>query len=256
MAKLSGKTKKSLSSKMPLRQINREPEKANSQENADDAIGKAIAIASAKKPDKKFLPVSKEIFDRIGYGFGSQQFVSILFFLTGASFFVIGAINGARVVLSTLVSLLLQQYAKIKSVRRIVSASGIIFGFSFLLISTAVFLHSVALFSLAVLLGGASIVPYSDLYQKLVREKDKTYLRRIVNYGLIITAIILFVSAFLSNLAYSENYSPLGFTATLLHSRQQRFPLYFQAISCPLLMLRMNQKAAALSSLSGNHGVN
>ena len=161
---------------------------------------------------KSFSLIAKEIFDRVGFGFGSQQFVNILFFLTGASFLVIGLVNGARVVLGTLISILIEQYSKINGVgKKFIGMAGILFGFSFLLIGTAIFLRSIVLFSAALLLGSISIVPYGEFYQKLVKERDRIYYRKLVNYGLIITALSLFIAAYIMDM-FPITGTPTEFT--------------------------------------------
>ena len=55
-----------------------------------------------KKISRKFL--TKELFDRAGYGFGSQQYVNILFYQCGASIPIIGLTNGFRAIMSALLS--------------------------------------------------------------------------------------------------------------------------------------------------------
>jgi len=203
MAKLIEEVEKRLKSNIPLEEIKRElAEKGFKEKAIYSAIDQASGtLISNKKSKGKFLFITKEIFDRIGYGFGSQQFINILFFLTGASFFIIGLVNGIKVILSTSISLYIQQFSKVKVIgRKIIGISGIVFGFSFLLLSAAIFLRSVFLFSVGILLGSLSIVPYGDIYQKLAKERDKNYMRKLVTYGLIITALSLFVAAFLMDL--------------------------------------------------------
>ena len=168
----------------------------------EEGLGKGVK----RGPDKRqkgtgFSLVAKEILDRVGYGFGSQQFVNILFFLTGASFLVIGLVNGAKVVLSTLSSFLIQRYSKVEGIgKKFIGMSGILFGFSFLLIGAAIFLRSVSLFSIAVLLGSISIVPYGEFYQKLVKERDRIYYKKLASYGLIVTAFSLFIAAYIMDM--------------------------------------------------------
>lgn len=168
----------------------------------EEGLGKGVK----RGPDKRqkgtgFSLVAKEILDRVGYGFGSQQFVNILFFLTGASFLVIGLVNGAKVVLSTLSSFLIQRYSKVEDIgKKFIGMSGILFGFSFLLIGAAIFLRSVSLFSIAVLLGSISIVPYGEFYQKLVKERDRIYYKKLASYGLIVTAFSLFIAAYIMDM--------------------------------------------------------
>ena len=99
-----------------------------------------------EKINNKLLTV-KEIFDRIGYGFASVQFINILFYLTGAGFFLIGIINGLKTILSLIISLFLQEYAKVKNIsKKFMSKAGILFGVSFLFIAMAVVIKSLPLF--------------------------------------------------------------------------------------------------------------
>ena len=183
------------------------------EEGVQEGVGKSVE----KDPDKGQKGkgsslVAKEILDRVGYGFGSQQFVNILFFLTGASFLVIGLVNGARVVLSTLSSFLIQRYSKVNGIgKKFIGMSGILFGFSFLLIGAAIFLRSVALFSIAVLLGSISIVPYGEFYQKLVKERDRIYYKKLASYGLIVTALSLFIAAYIMDM-FPITGTPVEFT--------------------------------------------
>ena len=168
----------------------------------NQAVDKAVeSLAADKKEQEAENPkpfILKEIFDKIGYGFGSQQFVNILFFLTGASFFVVGIVNGAKVILSTLISIFIEDYSKVRSIsKKLMGKFAIIFGFTFLLISAAIFLKSPILFAFAILLGSISVVPYGYFYQKLIKDKDRIYLKNLVNYGLVITAAGLFIGAYL-----------------------------------------------------------
>ncbi len=202
MNKIIEEVKKELTDNTPLEDIRKRlSAQGLNDKEAAKIINKAVqAIVQSKRSIKgsSRLYVLKEIFDKIGYGFGSQQFVNILFFLTGASFFLIGLVNGAKIILSTLISLFTNEYSKVKAIsKKLMGRSAIIFGFTFLLISAAIFLNSVILFALAILIGSISIVPYGEFYQKMVSGKDKVYLKKTVNYGLIITAVSLFIGAYL-----------------------------------------------------------
>src|SRR4030042_2080480 len=150
------------------------------------------AIQNVKGPqrskDEKInnrLLTAKEIFDRIGYGFASVQFINILFNLAGAGFFLIGVINGLKTVLSLIISSFLQEYVKIKQIsKKFMSKAGILFGISFLFIALAVVIKSLALFSVALLVGSIGVVTYGDLYSRLVeqalkKEKMSKFLLRI-----------------------------------------------------------------------------
>ena len=122
MSSLVEEVKKELINNIAVEDIRKKlVEKRHEGKEIDTAINKAIEILIA---DKKGLKTSskpfilKEIFDKVGYGFGSQQFVNILLFLTGASFFIVGVVNGARVILSALSSIFVEQYSKVRSISK------------------------------------------------------------------------------------------------------------------------------------------
>jgi hypothetical protein len=145
----------------------------------------------------------KEVFDRVGYGFASIQFVNILFYLIGANFFIIGLVNGLKAILSLWLSSVLQEYAKVKQITtKFMSKAGILFGFSFLLLAAAITTRSVALFSFAVLLGAVGVVTYGDLYERLAeiylkKEKLGKFLLNISHFGVIITGLAMVLSGLL-----------------------------------------------------------
>ena len=155
---------------------------------------------------------AKEILDKIGFGFGSQQFINILFLQTGASIFLIGLVNSLRVAFGNLISFFMEKSHGVKGNKRLVSWSGIAFGFSFLLIAVAIFLRSVWIFALAILISGIAIVPYSEANAFFRISGSKAYLtEKIIKYSLIITGLSLFISARLM-----DNY-PLSGRLVLLN---------------------------------------
>ena len=159
---------------------------------------------SEKKNFKKF--VLKEVLDKVGFGFGSQQFINVLLFLSGASLFLVGIVNGLKAVLSILFGILTAEYDRCKRIsKRVIGLSGILFGFSFLFMAFGKFINSPFVFSIAVILSGISIVVYGDFSQKFFFiGKKKEILEKIAQYGLIITAMSLFLSALVMD-KYAEN---------------------------------------------------
>jgi MFS family permease len=152
-----------------------------------------------KDEDKNIAKLTaKEILDKIGFGFGSQQFINILFLQTGASIFLIGLINSLRVVFGNLITFSIEKYQDLKNNKRLIGWSGIVFGFSFLLIAVAIFIKSVGLFVIALILGSIAIGVYSEANAHFGISSRKAYLvERLMKYSLIITAISLFVGAYL-----------------------------------------------------------
>jgi hypothetical protein len=148
----------------------------------------------------------KEIFDRIGYGFVSHPFINILFSLTGASYFLIGLINGLRTVLSLLFSSFIREFSNVHIInKKFISRSGILYGFSFLVMSFAVVLRSPALYALAFLFGSLGIVAHGELYSRFIKghlkkEHMGSFLSKIGSYGMIITIISLLLSGYIMEL--------------------------------------------------------
>lgn len=151
----------------------------------------------------------KEVLDKIGFGFTSQQFINILFLQIGASLFLVGLINGLRVILGNLAYIVMEKFSYTKANTKIIGLSGIIFGFSFLLISVAIFLKSTALFSLAVIISSIAIVLYGESKNIFRISGSKAYLvEKIIEYSLIITGISLFIAAYMM-----DNYPHYGIPA-------------------------------------------
>ena len=172
-------------------------------ENAISTYSKKVKFNKRSFESKEVKRIFwKELFDRISYGFGSQQFINILFFQTGASYFVIGAINGLRVILSVLITSFLGEYSKIRKIsKRFIGTTGILFGLCFIFMAIARLFHSVPLFALALLIGSIGAVSYGDLYQSIFRNALKKerihFLRNIAQYGLIITGISIIIASLL-----------------------------------------------------------
>ncbi|MFH1917015.1 MAG: MFS transporter [Nanoarchaeota archaeon] len=145
----------------------------------------------------------KEVLDRIGYGFVTHQFINILLYMIGAGYFLIGLLNGLRSLLSLLISSFLQEYTKLHDLSKgFISKSGILFGFSFLLMAAAIKMKLLWLFSASLLIGAIGVVTYGNFYNKIIhetikKEKMTHFLIRISYYGVLITMVAFLVSAFL-----------------------------------------------------------
>ncbi|MFC1648191.1 MFS transporter [Nanoarchaeota archaeon] len=210
-----------------------------------DALSKAEAETAEYRETKHLVKVFswKEMFDRVGYGFVPQQFINILFFLTGAGFFWLGIINGARSVISTVLSSMFQEYSKKRQLRkRIISCSGYLYGFSFFGMAAATLLKSVPLFAASLLIGSIGVVSHGDLYQslkkrQLKREKMNRFLASIAKYGVLITAVCLLVSGWLM-----DKFPVLG-TETIM----------FMGKSFPLLGYLISFEVTAIAFILSGH---
>ncbi len=160
-----------------------------------------------KDGDKNLAKLStKEILDKIGFGFSSQQFINILFLQTGASLFLIGLINSFRVIFGNLTSFFIEKFWSIKKNKKLIGLSGVIFGFSFLLIAIAIFLRSITLFALAIIIGSIALVIYGESKAFFGVRSNKAYIiEKIMKYSLIITAISMFIAAYVM-----DNYPVFG----------------------------------------------
>lgn len=145
----------------------------------------------------------KEFLDRVAYGFGATQFVTIFFFLTGGSALLVGIVNGAKDLLGGLLSSFLHQYSHVQSIgKNFIANCGILFGFSFLGLLLAIRTNNSILFAIFVLLGSVGVVAYGELHMRLYEkslpyEKKSSFLKKLTRNGLFITAIVFVATAFI-----------------------------------------------------------
>jgi MFS family permease len=174
-------------------------------EDIETAIQKVQDRQGKQSKDRRLAQIfsTKEAFDRFGYGFVPHQFMNILFHLIGANLFMLGVVNGAKSIISIVLSSIFQEYSKAKPVKKsIVSVSGYLFGFSFIGLSFAIWFESVPAFAAFLLLSAAGIVSHGDLYNKFVRDRLKKermnkFLKKMGQYGVMITAISMLISSYL-----------------------------------------------------------
>lgn len=163
---------------------------------------------------KKFM--IKEVLDKIAYGFGSQQFINILFSQTGATYFIIGLVNGFNLVAGLLMSLVLKDYLRINDVnKKIIITNGFFFGSMFFLLALSRYYDSSVGFILSFVLVSLGIAFLGDLYVKeygesLRKEKVGYALSQMTRFGIPIIAISLIFSA------YVMDYFPVGGKGVIL----------------------------------------
>ena len=175
----------------------------------EDDIKKAIEAQTgilqqgltAEKKEKNKLFFFKELLDRLGYGFGSQQYVNILFFHTGASLFLIGLINSITAFIGTFVSSVLKEYSKENFMsHKAIGFFGILFGFCFIFMALARFFGLTWLFAIAIVLGTIGVVHYGEFYKKLfsseLKDEKRGPVQKVYKYGLLITGGSLLVAGY------------------------------------------------------------
>jgi hypothetical protein len=209
------------------------------EDDINRLLGNIIDTKTEESTKNNKLLSTKEFLDRIGYGFASQQFINILFFLSGASLFLIGFVNGIKTALIYLISGFLREYSKIKYFgKAYISASGIIYGLSFLGMAFAVVIHNPLLFAFSIFIGLAGIVAHGDLYirlfnETLKNEHKKTFLKFISYFGIFITAISLLLAGLLmefvpiTGIPFSIDLMWLGF-ANPVHFKMYGYLLAFE----------------------------
>lgn len=155
----------------------------------------------------------KEIYDRVGYGLASHQFITILFFLTGANPFIVGLTFGIRSALTSIVGGVSKSHAKLQHLpRKKIAAAGTIYGFSLLFLILAVRIQAPYLYALSLVIGSVGVVTYGEFYSRLVQdsikhEKKNHFLRHVTHYGLFITAIAFLFSGWLFEHVTSSSLS-------------------------------------------------
>ncbi len=183
-----------------------------SEEKINEELQKIMRKGTDEKNKNNKILSINELVSRIGYGFASQQFVNILFMLSGASIFLIGLFSGIKASFSYLLSGFLKEYSKLKYIgKKFISISGMIYGFSFLGMAFAVVLRSPLFFAFSMLVGTIGIIAHGDLYSnfsnKLLKtEKRQTFLRFVSYFGILITAASLFAAGFLMQIIPMTGY--------------------------------------------------
>ncbi|MDP7141409.1 MAG: hypothetical protein QF506_03540 [Candidatus Woesearchaeota archaeon] len=176
------------------------------ESDVDEAVSSVSDIVSQKNDKKNSAIVSKsffkELFDRFGFGFGSQQYINILFFLSGASLFLIGIINGLRVLLIALFTPIIEEWTKVKRISNwFIALTGFLFALSFVLVILARRFNLTYLFIISFILSAVTLVTFGNSYSKLIKQNLKPenmgILNKISKIGILITAISLFASAYI-----------------------------------------------------------
>jgi len=204
----------------------------------DVLLGKKVQ----KTANKSFM--SKKYFlDRIGFGIAANQFINVLFYLTGAGAFLVGIINAFKSGLSTIISSIFREYFQVKRVKKwIINVSGLLFGFSFLFIALAVSKGSVVLFAISTMLGSIGIVIYGDLYRKMQsRTHGETKVRllsvRTILLGLIVSFIAMIGSAILmDSIPLTGKLFYLNIFGKLVSFRLHGFLLAFEATALAFIL--------------------
>ncbi|USN46010.1 MAG: MFS transporter [Candidatus Woesearchaeota archaeon] len=176
-------------------------------EEIDNALENALekyqsTKDSSNKRNRRII-LSKEILDKIAFGFSNHQVVNIIFYLIGAPFLLIGIITGLRNLFSTGTSLVISDVAEKKDFsKKFISSAGIIFGFSFVFLALATAREWLWLFSLAVLAGSIAVVPYGNLYKRIIqqtisKQRMGFVLAKIASVGTILTALTIYLGAWI-----------------------------------------------------------
>ncbi len=180
------------------------------ESDAEKILYKAIAQYKdnrARSKKKLLRQLScKEVLDRTGYGFVSHPILNILFMFSGASYFLIGVINGLRMIFSLLYSSFLKEYGRFNQIgKRFIGSAGIIYGFAFLFMSLAVVIKSPLIFLIFFLLAGIAIVAHGELYTNFLRaniqrEHFSKALLWLSRYGILITIVSMLISGYIMDL--------------------------------------------------------
>lgn len=160
--------------------------------NEDDALEKNNTLIKYKI-----------LVDKLGAGFSSIQFLNILFFFTGASFFMIGIVNALKSAINTVTSSIVKRRAERGHFSTdLMILSGIFFGLSFLLVATSVNFGWSWLFAISLLVGSFFFVIHGDMFQifldrYLKKLKPGIFTERTTFIGIVVMAVSIFLSALL-----------------------------------------------------------
>ncbi|MBS3112516.1 hypothetical protein J4418_00320 [Candidatus Woesearchaeota archaeon] len=158
--------------------------------------------------------LGKEIFEKLGSGLVNQQFINVILSQIGASYFIIGIMNGLKDLFSIFMGLLVQEYLKVRNFKPWeINLAGILLGLSYLSVAFAIFWNSI--YTIGFLLVGIGILTaylgqtYSNTFLKDIKEKPR--LGKFPQYGVIIIGISLLIGSYiLDNYPISENLFKFG----------------------------------------------
>ena len=148
--------------------------------------------------------------DKLGYGFSSTQFINILFYISGASIFLIGLTNGLKSFFNTLISTFIKEITEKREIsKNRISIAGLIFGFSFLILALSVVMKLPYLFMAVLLIGGIAVTIYGELFNNFLNKYSKKgKLARLSSMatfkGLVLSAISIILAAGIIDLAFLE----------------------------------------------------
>jgi len=225
MTELTVEVKKRLDAGETLPSIRASLVSQGHMEHSVDGVIRDVSIqnhSSAHTAGQKnaYKITAKEIFDRLGFGFGSQQYLNIFFYLTGGSLFLIGLINGFKNLFSMFLSSFVHEFSKVSSIKKsTIVWSGIIFAASFLMVGIAAVIQSVVIFAVGLIIGSIFLVLYGDIYYNLVvadihKERMSHFLRRMSHYGLLITSVALLAGGVILDAGSEKGFTLLMIVTT------------------------------------------
>ena len=173
------------------------------EDEVNRVMGAKPELRSAADKRNNRILTWKETLDRVGYGFSSPQIVNILFWLSGASYFLVGIAQGLKTVVSLLLSGFVQEYGMHHTVKKErIALAAVVFAFSFFLMAFALLAESPLFFAIGLVAGAIGVVAHGDLYERLAdsvlaHERRSVFLRKAAQLGIVITAVSLIGSALL-----------------------------------------------------------
>lgn len=122
-----------------------------------------------KKESKVTLKTyaAKEIFEKFGAGFVSQQYLNVLFSQIGASFFMIGMFHGLKELAGIFTSIFSKEYLSTRNPDNwVINALGVFLGISYLLVAVGLFTTSVYLVGTMLIIAGVITTYLGQIYAK------------------------------------------------------------------------------------------
>jgi hypothetical protein len=184
------------------------------ENDVDEAITQASKeiLSQKKNPESHEVrtAVAKSFLDRMGFGFGSPQFLSILLQQVGASLFLVGIINGIRAIVSVFINSCIQEFQRQKELVG-TRLSEILMALGFIVLILGYKYHSMLIFISGMFIITIFFAYYNDVFngvfKKVLQENRKDSLTgRLTHLGLITTAICLLIGAFFLEKSPASGY--------------------------------------------------
>ncbi len=142
----------------------------------------------------------KEVFEKLGSGLVSEQYLNVLLSQIGASYFLIGIFHGLKDMFSIFTSIFLRELLRVRNPEKwMVDLAGILLGASYLMAAIGIYFSNQWIVGIAFIIAGVLLTFLGHTYVKsyLLECKQESRLRVLPEYSVMFIAIGLITAAWI-----------------------------------------------------------